>query len=220
MKLLFLGDSITQGVGASVYENCYVSLVGQMLNCEVVNYGVSGTRIGRQEFITHNATVWNYDFRLRAQIMGEQADKVFVFGGTNDYGHGRLILGNVEDRKPNTFCYELRLLIEALVEKYGKEKLCFILPLHRFDEEGVPCKGNGDEMGATLSEYVNAMRSIIKEYGIDILDLFENGIPKPIVNTGDEYTVDGVHPNDSGYQFIAKKICEYISKNEAEDENH
>ena len=213
MKLLFLGDSITQGVGASTYKNCYVSLVGEKLNCEVVNYGVSGTRIGRQEYITHNSTIWNYDFRLRAQIMDEQADKVFVFGGTNDYGHGRLILGNIADKTPNTFCSELRLLIEDLLIKYGKEKLCFILPIHRFDEHGVQCKGEqGDEYGAPLVEYVESMRLIIKEYGIDILDLYENGISKPLVNTGDEYTVDGVHPNDKGHRLIAERICEYINK--------
>ena len=84
MKILFLGDSITEGVGASACENNYVSCVGEMLNCEVVNYGVGGTRIGRQTSLKNGYPVWNYDFRLRAQIMEEKADRVFVFGGTND----------------------------------------------------------------------------------------------------------------------------------------
>lgn len=79
MKLLFLGDSITEGVGASRSENNYVNLVGNTLNCEAINYGVSGTRIGRQTFV-HCSAMWNYDFRLRVQIMPEKADKVFVFG--------------------------------------------------------------------------------------------------------------------------------------------
>ena len=215
MKLLFLGDSITQGVGASVYENCYVSLVGQKLNCEVVNYGVSGTRIGRQEYITHNSPLWNSDFRLRAQIMDSQADKVFVFGGTNDYGHGRLVLGNIAEKTSNTFCNELRVLIEELLIKYGKKKLCFILPIRRFDEDGVPCKGeSGKEMGETLCAYVESMRAIIREYGIDILDLYNCGIPKPLVNTGDAYTADGVHPNDNGHRLIAEKICDYVKQKE------
>ena len=210
MKLLFLGDSITQGVGASQEESNYVSLVGKMLDCEVVNYGVSGTRIGRQTYV-YGCQLWNYDFRLRAQIMDEQADMVFVFGGTNDYGHGRLILGKVDERTPNSFCNELRLLIEDLIQKYGKDKLCFILPIRRYDEEPVCCKGeNGDEMGVNLSEYVNAMRYILNEYEIAFLDLYTNGIPKPLVDIGDDYTVDGVHPNDKGYFLIAEKICQYI----------
>ena len=215
MKLLFLGDSITEGVGASNSSNNYVSLVGKMLNCETVNYGVSGTRIGRQTFIYPNATVMrNYDFRLRAQIMTEEADKVFVLGGTNDQVHGRLVLGSPQELKSNTFCNELRLLIEYLCEKYEKEKLCFILPPRRFDEQGVCCKGkNGDEIGATLLEYVNAMRQIIAEYNIDIIDLYNEGFPKPCVSTGDNYTVDGIHPNDNGYRLIAEKICKYVKGN-------
>lgn len=211
MRILFLGDSITQGVGASTPENCYVRLVGKQLNCDVVNYGVSGTRIGRQSHV-HGSTLWNYDFRLRAEIMDANADKVFVFGGTNDYGHGRLALGNVCERTPDTFCNELRLLIETLVKKYDRDKLCFILPLRRYgDENGIACKGeDGRQMGAGLSDYVNAMRQILGEYGVDVLDLYENGIPKPTVKTGDEYTIDGVHPNDRGYQLIAERICEYL----------
>ena len=212
MKLIFLGDSITQGVGASCEANNYVNLVGKRLNCNVVNYGVSGTRIGRQTFV-NCSSMWNYDFRLRAQIMDPDADFVFVFGGTNDYGHGRLPLGTPSANTPNTFCYELRLLIEDLCQKYVKNRLCFILPIRRFDEDGVCCKGeSGKEKGAPLLEYVNAMRQIISEYGIDIIDLYENGIPKPCVCTGDEFTVDGVHPNDNGYRFIAQKICDYLKE--------
>ena len=212
MKLLFLGDSITEGVGASSMENNYVSQVGKSLNCEVVNYGVSGTRIGRQTFI-YESSLWNYDFRLRAEIMTEDADRVFVFGGTNDYGHGRLALGEVGERIPHTFCYELRLLIEALCGKYGAAKLCFMLPTRRFDEDGACCKGeNGDEKGAPLAAYVDAIRRITAEYQIDVIDLYEDGIPKSAVNTGDEYTVDGLHPNDRGYRLIADKVCEYVRK--------
>ena len=45
MKINFLGDSITEGVGASAPENNYVSLVGKKTGHEVINYGISGTRI-------------------------------------------------------------------------------------------------------------------------------------------------------------------------------
>ncbi len=51
-------------------------------------------------------------------------------------------------------------------------------------------------------EYVDTMRKIVSSYGIDHIDLYKNGFPKPCVNTGDEYTVDGLHPNDNGYDFL------------------
>ena len=210
MKLLFLGDSITFGVGASSPDKCYVSLVKEALKCEALNYGVSGTRIGRQTDI-FGTTIWNYDFRLRAEIMPAEADRVFVFGGTNDFGHGSLHLGTPASRTDETFSSELRLLIELLLEKYGREKLTFMLPIHRFDEDARLCKGkNRDEKGAPLSDYISLMREIISSYGIDLIDLYENGIPKPKVNTGDDYTVDGVHPTDLGYELIAERVIEYL----------
>lgn len=210
MKILFLGDSITEGVGASCEATRYVNLVGAMTGHEVHNYGVGGTRIARQ-IPVYNKTIWNYDFRLRLTIMPECADMVFIFGGTNDYGHGRLPLGTPAD-KSGSFCSELKLLIDELIEKYGKEKLCFMLPLHRYFEDGIACKGeSGTEMGATLAQYVQTMREIIGGYGIDYIDLYENGFARPAVANGtDGYTVDGLHPNDKGCQVIADRVCEYL----------
>lgn len=210
MKILFLGDSITQGVGASEEKYNYVNRVRDELRASVINYGVSGTRIGRQTLMRHSP-MFNYDFRLRAEIMECEADLVFVFGGTNDYGHGMLRLGDKDTRDEDTFVGNLRLLIDYLIVKYGREKLCFILPLHRSDEDGYACKGEElNEQGAPLVDYVNAMRYVLREYAVDFIDLYDNGIPKPEVNTGDEYTVDGVHPNNKGHKLIADKVCEYV----------
>ena len=67
-----------------------------------------------------------------------------------------------------------------------------------------------DEMkGFNLIEHKRPV-DILEEYGVDILDLYQGGIPKPLCDTGDEYTTDGVHPNDNGYRLIAKKICQYL----------
>lgn len=44
MKISFLGDSITEGVGASYIEKRYTDLVGTKLGCQTVSYGISGTK--------------------------------------------------------------------------------------------------------------------------------------------------------------------------------
>ena len=210
MKLLFLGDSITQGVGASSVEKRYTDLVAKRLGCEMINYGISGTRIARQKE-TSASTIFDIHYRTRVALMEYECDRVFVFGGTNDYGHGTLHLGSPDKRDENTFCTQLRMLIDDLTAKYGKEKITFIIPLHRYLEEPLTCKGkNRDELGAPLSEYVGAMFKILGEYGIDYIDLYNDGFPRPLVNTGDEFTCDGLHPNDNGYEFLADKICEYL----------
>lgn len=212
MRILFLGDSITEGIGASSHDSSYVSLVRKKTGYEVLNYGVSGTRIARQKKFSAT-TLRDYDFLLRLVIMPKDADFVFVFGGTNDFGHGDLHLGNIGVRDANTFVGSLYLLIEALIAKYRREKICFILPLHRFDESPKLCKGElGDELGASLQEYVEVMTKIISSYGIDYIDLYNNGFPKPKVSTGDEYTADGIHPNDKGHELVSNAICNYLQR--------
>ena len=212
MKLIFLGDSITEGVGASGLEKCYVAQVGKKLNCTVLNYGISGTRIAKQKKLSFPAS-YDMDFQLRASLMEKDADKVFVFGGTNDYGHGDALIGNYNEKNPYTFYGGLRCLIENLIGIYGAKKICFLLPLRRFEEIGVNCKGiNGNESGKGLSVYVEILKEVLHQYGIDYIDLYENGIPKPQSKTGDKFTVDGLHPNDDGHKIIADKICEYLKK--------
>ena len=211
MKLLFLGDSITQGVGASTQDKRYTDLVAAKLGCQMINYGISGTRIGRQKETSSN-TVWDIDFRTRLTLMESECDRVFVFGGTNDYGHGTLHLGSPDKCDENTFCTQLRMLIDDLIAKYGKEKVTFIIPLRRFCEEPVLCKGaNRDELGASFLDYIVSMRKILDEYGIDYIDLYENGFPKPLVNTGDEFTVDGLHPNEKGAERIADRLLGFLN---------
>lgn len=212
MKIVFLGDSITQGCGATCEQNGYVFKVGEKLGCETRNYGIGGTRIAKQKNLSYPCT-YDMDFQLRASLMDKDADLVFVFGGTNDYGHGDAYIGDYETKDPYTFYGAMRLLIEELSEIYGKEKIRFILPLRRYIEEGLPCKGAlKNEMGEPLEKYVEVMREVLQKYGIKYFDGYKDGFSKPLTQ-GDEFTVDGLHPNDFGYNWLADKICEFIKEN-------
>lgn len=49
----FLGDSITEGAGASCLENRYTDVLAREFGLKKANnYGISGTRIARQQVIT------------------------------------------------------------------------------------------------------------------------------------------------------------------------
>lgn len=206
MKINFLGDSITFGVGASVYGKCYVSLVGKMLDCEAVNYGVSGTRIAPQI----EGDLYNEYFILRAEQMGD-ADFVFVFGGTNDYGHGNAPFGTPEDTSMYTFHGSFKILADYLIGKYGREKLCYILPLQRYNQSSIYGDGRKTEPCPTLREYVEAERAMLEERGITYLDL-DCVIPEPKTDGESEFFVDGLHPNDKGHRLIAECICSFIKE--------
>ena len=46
-KVLFLGDSITEGVGVSSPAKKYTSVFSDISGASVYNYGISGTRFAR-----------------------------------------------------------------------------------------------------------------------------------------------------------------------------
>lgn len=205
MKINFLGDSITQGVGASASEKCFVALVGKKLGCTVVNCGLGGTRIARKkEFSSH---LQDLDFNAREPFMAKNADFVFVFGGTNDYGHGDAPLGDRTSRDVYTFCGAVRTLAETLIKDYGKEKLCFILPAHRY-MDGKPAPYVA---GAALKDFVNAEKDILEEYGIPYINLFDEWINEVKTIYNEDFFTDGLHPNDKGHEYIADRVCEFIT---------
>lgn len=215
MKINFLGDSITSGGGAGCVGNSYVSRVAELTGHEVRRYGAGGTRIAKQTVPSETAA-FDEDFQKRALEMEKDADLVFIFGGTNDYGHGDAPLGTFMSKDPYTFYGGLRCLLEYLISTYGVEKLCFITPLHRYNEDD-PHGENGmkKQAVAPLSRYVEIIREVTAYYGVALLDLYaENFLPIPTSDKGDAFTADGLHPNAEGHLRLAKRIVTYIENKE------
>lgn len=210
MKINFLGDSITEGAWATSKDKRYSSLVCRMLGATENNYGIGGTRIAKQTSPETDRKEDGNDFFTRAQNMDKSADFVFVFGGTNDYGHGDAEIGTLEDEAQDTFYGALKRLVEYLLSTYGRERLCFILPLHRYHEDDPygEC-GRKKKVGGALSAYVQAEIDVFKLYNVDYLD-FRGVFPEPKVNTGDFLTHDGLHPNNEGHRLLAEKLTEYF----------
>ncbi len=149
-------------------------------------------------------------FKSRVDFIDKNSDFVFVFGGTNDYGHGDADFGQETDRTDNTFCGALNILADKLLLKFGKDKLCFILPCRRYDDE------RKNMHGKTLKDYVDTIRNIVVRKGVDYIDLYNNFFPQPITNQGDTYTVDGLHPNDYGHKCLAEVLEKYLKEKQKE----
>ncbi len=209
MQINFLGDSITAGAGAEVPENMYTYLVCKHFGALENNFGVCGTRIASQTKPSENPAD-DETFLTRARKMPKDADFTFVFGGTNDYGHGDAPLGRMGDDTQWTFYGALRQLCAYLTKNFPREKLCFILPLHRENEDDIYGEwGRKPVASATLSRYVDAIVETLTAFGISYLDLRQL-IPLDKLAV---YTVDGLHPNPAGYRLIANALCDYLSRN-------
>ena len=136
-KINFLGDSITEGVGATDPEAMYVNIVKHDAElAEARNYGISGTRIARQSNDEGSAYCDRY------KKMDDDADVVVVFGGTNDYGHGEAPIGLSTDRTGDTYYGACHELIRGLIEKYPSATIVVMTPIHR-ENEDAPSMGNG-----------------------------------------------------------------------------
>ena len=207
-KFLFLGDSITAGVGASNENNVYWKLLERNDGCIVKGYGISGTRIANQQMETQNTL--NLYFRTRLAEMDNDADVVVVFGGTNDYGHGDAAMGSFSDRTDDTFYGALHNLYQDLINKYPTARIVILTPLHRlnennyYNENGIRCVG-------TLSDYVEKIKEVAKYYSFPVLDLYSlSGFQPDIECNKNLYLPDGLHPSDLGYERIYNLLKEFL----------
>jgi lysophospholipase L1-like esterase len=194
----FLGDSITWGyspVGdGSRLANPYPSLVANTLGLSVMrNYGVSGTTISgssTQRFID------------RYSSMDNDADLIFVLGGTNDWA-SQIPIGTISDSTSDTFYGGLNILVGGLLDKYPTQTIVLATPMHR----------QGDKTKTIdLNDYRNAVLAIGAKYGIAVLDLYATSGFYPDNTTNyNAICPDGRHPNDAGHVKLANRVSGFLT---------
>ncbi|MBR0101032.1 MAG: SGNH/GDSL hydrolase family protein [Treponema sp.] len=208
-KILFLGDSITEGWGTSSNEKIFWSLLSARDGVEAFGYGIGGTRIARQKFPSTEAK-WDQDFLSRVGSMEDKADVVVVFGGTNDYGHGDAPLGLMDDRDATTFYGALHCLYQALLKKYPAAQIVVMTPLHREGENNL-LNDFGLRNVGFLSDYVRIIKEVAAFYALPVLDLYSlSGIQPDVPLLKERYAPDGLHPNDAGHERIYRLLREFL----------
>lgn len=208
-----LGDSITEGVGASCVENRYADVLAREFGVHVNNYGISGSRIARQRFPTEE--MYERDFCMRLSEMDERADAVVVFGGTNDFGHGDAPVGTPRDRTPETFWGACHYLMRGLLERYCGKPIVVITPLHRADEDSPLGDGTGRrlENRELLAEYREILLTVAAYYALPVLDLYaESGIQPSVPIVQERLLPDGLHPSDEGHAIIARRLGHFMER--------
>ena len=207
-KVVFLGDSITEGAGTSDVNHRYTNVFAKLAGCEIFVDGIGGTRFAKQKRVSKDPRHDLY-FISRVEALPKEADIVVVFGGTNDFGHGDAPFGTFEDRTENTFCGAAHTLCVKLIEKYPAATIVFMTPLHRLSEAvtvneiGLPCQ--------PLKKYVEAIREICEYYSIPVLDLYKvSGMQPSVEIIRATYMPDGLHPNDAGAEKVAKLLKGFL----------
>ncbi len=207
IKANFLGDSITEGCGTTNPSNHFHQLVAKKYGFAAArNYGISGTRIAKQQKPTISNPKFDRDFCSRFSEMDNDANLVIVFGGTNDFGHGDAPIGEMSDRTPETFFGACHYLMEGLINKYPEAKIVIMTPLHRESES------NLNVNGVDLEYYVNIIKKVAAYYSLPVLDLWSvSGIQPRVPIIKQKYCPDGLHPNDNGHKKIADVLSGFLS---------
>lgn len=106
-KVLWLGDSITQGFGPLRSSHTYVSVANRLLNYDILNQGIGG---------------YVYDKNVLVKMGDYTPDKIIIAMGTNQYG--------TESMK------DIEEYYERLKEVYGDIPVLSVTPLWRGDTPG------------------------------------------------------------------------------------
>ncbi len=212
LKVNFLGDSITEGVGTSSPDYIYHFRLGRECGfAEVRNYGISGTRIALQKGTPARpkddyVDVNSFCERFSAML---DADLVVVFGGTNDYGHGDAPLGVNTDRTPETFYGACHTLFSGLKKKYSNRPIVIMTPIRRREETRVNAYGET----VHLKTYVEILSAVADKYELPVLDLYHNSALQPEKEGfWENYIPDGLHPNDNGNDVIANELRAFLER--------
>ena len=211
----FLGDSITEGVGASCKENNYVNQTKELLKLAAANnYGISATRIAPRKNPNSGDLVEKNWFGARVDQMDPDADGIVVFGGTNDFGHGDAPLGTFSDTTDETFYGATKNLCVKLLERYPGKPIVILTPLHRCSENNILGDDRGHKMalGQPLSAFVQAIREVAEYYSLPVLDLWAvSGMQPNVPIIKEKLMPDGLHPSDAGHRLIAERLSNFLN---------
>ena len=212
MKIACLGDSITAATNLENEENylqySYPQKLQELLGAEeVFNLGIGGSSIGRY---------WSDAFVDRYTEIPEDTDIIIVMGGTNDgFCASDDEFGSLEEREYRTFCGDLDELMRGLREKYPDAVIFFATPLPNVLQD---CLMSEREYLLPQKKFVDAMKALAKEYGIEVIDLYNSNIlDSHDANVIAEYMPDGVHGSQEGYQVLAEHFAGEIVKYYNED---
>lgn len=210
--IVFIGDSITEGITSSVDQNgnyiSYVTYVNSYLHFgNVLNHGVGG-----RMFSAYGGDELSIAMNF-GNVTNVSADIIVVFAGVNDYlcVTENKRFGSVDDTlTTGNYCGAVRYFMSQLKEYYGDREIFFVT---MYDINKTSNSSYVDFTGQpTLGDFMNAEKKLAKEFGFHIIDLYSTGFMDCSTKEASDYFLrDGLHPKDSGSIFLGEHIAAELS---------
>jgi lysophospholipase L1-like esterase len=197
IKIVALGDSITNGVRVDVKEeDTFRHLMQEELaqktgfEIEVINAGVNGD-------ITTTAI-----HRLK-NVLRYNPDYVTIMYGVNDAGYYRPVTDSMADTprvSAHDFKSNLEIIIKTIQNAGAKPILVTPVPMNKaYAHKDFPAYvENG--LNYIVDAYSDIIRNISSQNGIPLIDI-HRAFSADVKIEG--FVPDGIHPNKDGHRFIA-----------------
>ena len=197
-RIVFLGDSITQGGGG---PKGYVTLVKKALaerhpdlNIEVINAGISGNKVP------------DLQKRLDRDVLSKKPTLVVIYIGINDVWHGE----NDPTRGTSVSKFQdgLKDVISRIKESGARVVLCTPSVIGEKT-------GGANKLDTKLDQYSDVSRRVAKEMKVPLCDLRTAFVGHLKANNPDNkergvLTGDRVHLNEAGNRLVAEEILKVI----------
>lgn len=196
-KVIFFGDSITeQGVKPGGYVlkvDSLCKMENKSDQYEFIGAGISGNK------------VYDLYLRLEDDVLNKNPDVVIIFIGVNDVWH-KSLRGTGTD--PDKFEKFYQAIINKIKAKGSKVILC--TPASIGEKTDFSNQQDGD-----LNLYSNMIRNLAQKNNLGLIDLRKLFHDYNLENNPENkdrgiLTVDGVHLNPKGNEFVAEEMWKRV----------
>lgn len=216
-----LGDSITAAVNTTYVdksERSGLQLSYQNIIADRTGMRVYTNAVGGRTLVKGSNT--NNLFNNDAYKSLPACDYLTLWFGVND-AYTTRAKGSIDDTSNTTFYGAWNILLSYFIENMPNTKIGIIIPY----AERKQIEQTDDASPATWQrflDFVDATRNVARKYGIKVLDLLsddvsmfvwrDNGVVDNTIVSKRfaNFTYDGTHPNQAGYNFLAPIIMEWL----------
>lgn len=208
IRITCVGDSITDGIGASKGSKNYPGQLQTLLGDDytVTKCGFSGAFACESTDICWRPYISGTQYQ---DSLKSEPDIVIIMIGTNDASEN-MCWGKIKNGVdvPGAFREGYENLIKTYQALPTNPRIILATPLSVSNDKN----GNNNENRQYNNE--NGTIPIIKElaekYELPLIDMFH-------ITEGwsmDNYLTDGLHPNDDGYSLLARIFAKYVKEEE------
>lgn len=147
------------------------------------------------------------------QIDFSSVELVIIMHGLNDFYSGVPIYNGEDPLDEYSFTGALRSSLTALRKANPNMRILLVTPTYTWHlQSGLSCEEFNGGYGVQ-EDYIKAEIEVAEELGIELIDVYHDLFPHEKWEDWELYTFDGLHPNETGREWLTDIIYEYLQEN-------